>query len=446
MHQRVWVSGGSGFVGRRLLPALEAAGHTVVCLTRSGQARATPSVTLVPGDLDRPDDYRDSLRGCDTVVHLAAATGKASAADHHRVNALGTERLLEECRRAGVRRFIFVSSIATTFADLTDYHYAQAKLRAEALVRGSGLDWLILRPTIILGDGAPILGSLEKLATLPVIVIPGDGLPRIQPVHVDDVCRALVECVATESLGGETLEVGGPEVLTMEALMGRLREARLGTRGSALHVPLALMRLPLRLAERAGLRRLLPVTAGQLASFRFDGVAAPNPLQARLAAALTPVAAMLGSTSASAAPGADAVARECRVFTRHLLGVEPDAQVVAQYRDALGRLPVLQPIDRFDARLLAIASGGTWRVALADGYAALLLPASTLRKRLVLLLAILESRAPFHQQIDAGLGGPVPMLARVVVASVGAVLSAVAGAALFVPMRLLMGSAGREPR
>ncbi len=107
---------------------------------------------------------------------------------------------------------------------------------------------------------------------------------------------------------------------------------------------------------------------------------------------------------------------------------------------------MLQPIDRFDARLLAIAGGGTGRVALADGYAAVLLPASTLRKRLVLLLAILESRAPFHQQIDAGLGGPVPMLARVVVASVGAVLSAVAGTALFVPMRLLMGAGGREPR
>lgn len=445
MRGPIWVSGGAGFVGRRLLAQLSAAGVPVVALLRTVPSDLPAGVTAVAGDLLAPATYRDSLAGCETVLHLAAATGKASASDHHRINADATQALVEECRRAGIRRFVFISSIAVSFPDLADYHYAQAKARAEELVRNSGMDVLILRPAIILGEGAPILASLEKLATLPAMVVLGSGRARVQPVHVDDAARFMVEAAALDVLGGETVEVGGPDVLTMETLMGELRARRLGSRGPAVHFPVGLFRLPLRLAERAGLGPWLPVTAGQLASFRFDGVVRPNALQARLQATLRSLPAMLGKPGAAAAVPIAALAAdldaECRVFTRHLIGTDPDAQVLRTYRDAVARVDALGPADAFDGRLLAFASRGPLRASLADGYAALLAPSSALRKRLVMLLAILESRAPFHRTIDASLGSRGIMLGRLVATSMGAVAAAVLGVMIFLPLRAMSGGA-----
>lgn len=439
MRGPVWVSGGAGFVGRRLLAQLRASNRPVVALMRTPRTDVPDGVTVVTGDLLQPDTYRASLAGCDTVLHLAAATGKASADEHHRINATATQILLDECRRAGVRRFILVSSIAVTFPDLTDYHYAQAKRRAEEMVRTSGLEFLILRPAIILGPSAPILASLGTLATLPMMLVLGSGRARVQPVHVDDVARVMAETAGLDTLGDQTVEVGGPEVLSMEALLTAVRTARLGRQGPVVHLPLALFRLPLRLAEQAGLGALLPVTAGQLSSFAFDGVAGAHPLTAPFQAGLQPLAAMLGGSPAPGVAAAGDLRAECRTFTRHLLGVDPDAHVLRAYENAVARVPDLQPADAFDARLLAFAAGGAWRAWMADGYAALLAPASALRKRLVMLLAILESRAPFHAQIDASLGSPGVMLVRLVTTSVGAVLGAVLGIAVLLPMRLMSG-------
>lgn len=440
MRGPIWVSGGAGFVGRRLLAQLRASGLPVVALMRTPRADVPDGVTVVPGDLLQPDTYRASLAGCDTVLHLAAATGKATAEEHHRINAAATEVLLDECRRAGVRRFIFVSSIAVTFPDLTDYHYAQAKLRAEEMVRNSGLEFLILRPAIILGPGAPILASLGTLATLPLMLVLGTGRARVQPVHVDDVARVMAEAAGLDSLGGQTVEVGGAEVLTMEALLTALRTRRLGRSGPAVRLPLALFRLPLRLAEQAGLGAFLPVTAGQLSSFAFDGVAGAHPLTAPLQASLQPLAAMLGEASGASPVEALAdLSAECRTFTRHLLGVDPDAQVLRSYERAVASVSDLRPADGFDAQLLAFAAKGVWRASIADGYAALLAPASALRKRLVMLLAILESRAPYHAQIDASLGSLGVMFLRLVATSIGAVLSALLGIVVLVPLRLMSG-------
>src|SRR5262245_15139073 len=110
---KVFLTGGTGLLGTRLRARLEASGVAFVDLPRGQGA-----------DLRVPSSYSASLAGVDTVVHLAAATGKATPALHAEVNLGGTKGLLEQCRRAGVRRFIFVSSIAAGFPDLSRYPYA----------------------------------------------------------------------------------------------------------------------------------------------------------------------------------------------------------------------------------------------------------------------------------------------------------------------------------
>ncbi len=444
----VFVTGGSGFVGRPLLAALSAEGRPVTVLTRSGLQGKTPAgATVVRGDLLEPHTYRDALRSCETVLHLAAATGRASEEEHRRVNARGTEVLVEECRVAGVSNLLFTSSIATTFPDTSGYHYAEAKRRAEDTVSQSGLRFAIIRPTIILGPGAPVLAALEKLARGPVIVVPGRGRVRVQPVHVEDVVRYISETVRLGTFLNETVEIGGPEILTMDTLLQRLRVARTGREGRLLHLPLGLLRLPLRVAEAVGLGRVLPISAGQLSSFQCDGVAEGHQLQERLGPGLRTMAHMLPGAADDTPVGTHPLDAECQVFTRHLLGCDPDRYVAGHYRNAHTVQPALSPASRFDRSLLTFARVSPLCTKIADSYASLFMRSAALRQKLVLLLAILETHPPFHQTIDKSLSGAVPLVvARLTVSTAGALLSLLAGMLIFVPTRVVLALLARGAR
>ena len=85
------------------------------------------------------------------MVHLAAVTGRAAPADYRRVNVDGTRALLRACTAAKVRRFVHMSTIAAAYAEQRYYPYAKSKSEAEALVRDSGMDFSIIRPTLVLG-------------------------------------------------------------------------------------------------------------------------------------------------------------------------------------------------------------------------------------------------------------------------------------------------------
>jgi nucleoside-diphosphate-sugar epimerase len=460
MRRGVFVTGAAGFVGRRLVQHLIAAGERVVALDRSGRLPSLDGLTIVRGDLLEPATYRDALGSCAAVVHLAAATGKAPAAEHQRVNVHGTEILLEECRRAAVQKFVFVSSIAAAFPDVSGYPYAKAKQQAEQAVRASGLRTAILRPTMILGPGAPLLAPLEKLAGLPAIVVPGSGRPRVQPIHVDDMARAIATVLERDLLSGHTFEIGGADIVTFEELLLAVRRSRTGSGARTVRVPLALLRPPLRLAESVGLGRLLPTTAGQLSSFEWDGVATPNVLQSELAAGLVGIPGMLpsqndtGSRSdnlASTTPGvvwdAGELALECRVFTRHLIGGDPDEHVTAKYVGAHEMLPALAPRLSVDGALLRFARRGAFAARLADSYAAFFAPASALRKKLVLLVAILETSRASYQAIDAPMGGStVGAVIRLGMTGAGAVATLALGTLILGPLHLAAGTGDKVPR
>ncbi|HEX5070063.1 MAG TPA: NAD-dependent epimerase/dehydratase family protein [Vicinamibacterales bacterium] len=447
-QQGIFVTGGTGFVGRRLLPLLAGLDRPMAVLVRGGSAglphdRAT---TLVTGDLLAPETYRDALRTCGVVIHLAAATGRASAQALRQVNVDGTRALLGACRDANVSRVLFVSSIAATFPSEARYPYAEAKRAAERLVSDAGIPFTIVRPTIILGPDAPILSSLSGLARLPIVVLPGDGRVRVQPIHVDDVAARLLRIVRDDEFGGETIELGGPETTTMEELVQEIRCASGRPAGRVIHVPLGLLAVPLRAAEAIGLGSVLPITAAQLSSFRYEGVAT-RPGRRSSETPLTGLASMVGGAPAPAGNAftpSPALPGECRVFTRYLLGRNPDAYVQAKYTQALAAVPALAPRSRFDEVLIRFAGRGPFAARLADSYASLFQPGSALRKRLVLLLAILETHPPFSTQIDRAPGSASRAAAGIVAHGMLGALSLVAGLLLFLPVRIVRGGIPRK--
>jgi NADH dehydrogenase len=285
----LFATGVSGFVGRALLARLaprrvpDGKGERptrIVGLSRNVTAMSLPNVELVRGDLLRPEGWIRHLEGAGVVLHAAAATGKLRPEEYERVNVEGTRALIEACRRAGVRHLRYVSSIATTYPELERYPYGRSKRDAEELVRQSGLAWSILRPTIVLGRRSALWRSLRGLACLPLIPVFGAGTVRVQPIHVDDLCDVLADWIFDEALAGGTFDAGGPDVLSMEDLLQRIRSAVKGGRGPVLHLPLGPLMGGLRALE-GPLFALLPLTSGQLYAFAYDSTAAPNALLAR---------------------------------------------------------------------------------------------------------------------------------------------------------------------
>lgn len=449
----VLVTGATGFVGVRLLPRLTARGHRVVTYGRRAPETSTPHRAVI-GDITDAAQLTTAMAGVDVVLHLAATTGKAAPADHQRTIVDGTRAVVDACRRAGVPRLVAVSSIAAGFADLRDYPYGRAKREAEEVVRASGVRAVLVRPTAIFGAGSPVQRGLAGLAGAPIVPVIGPGTTPLQPIHVDDVADALTDLVDDTSVDGETIDLGGPEAVAVAPLLHRMRRAAGRPPARTVWLPAPLVIWPLRLAEALGLGAVLPVSAGQFSSFVHSGAARPHAWtaarQARLRAldtTLAPEPAPVGMAAAArrerAVVDRAALSAECRVFTRHLLGVDPAAAVVDAYVAAHERAPHYAAETAFDVRLVTVAVRHPLLARLADAYGRLLAPTGLLRRKLVLLLAILETTPPHYRAVDAPLaGGLVTTVGALafqgVVAGAGAVLALL----VFAPIHLASRGAG----
>jgi len=269
------ITGATGFVGRHLLLRLQERGfRSVICISRR---RVPPAgfpqgTKFLQANLLELQSLEPQLAGVETIVHLAAQTGKARPEEYFRVNLEGTRQVVALARRLGIRRLLFVSTIAVRFPDKSRYPYARSKEQAEEIVRQSGLRYVIVRPTLIIGPHGGAYTSLAKLARHGIVPVPGDGAARVQPVHVDDLVEFLVAIVEKDMFANQTLELGGPEVVSIEELLKKIHYRARGTQARTIHIPMGLCLRVLSAMESVAFP-VLPLTAGQLSTFRFDGVA-----------------------------------------------------------------------------------------------------------------------------------------------------------------------------
>jgi NADH dehydrogenase len=278
----LFITGGSGFIGRHLLKHLDyAAFDRVYCLARQSESMSrlpggADNVRWVQGDLLDTAAYAAILGRCRTVLHLAAATGKADPAEYYRVNAEGTAQLVAQCRQAGVQNFLYTSTIAVTYADLSGYHYAQAKARGEEAVKAGGLNYAIVRPTIVISPDAPIWQQLSRLARLPVPVMFGRGRVAIQPIYIDDLVGSLLTIVAQGLFTNQTFELGGAETIAFADFIKQIHRAYYGREPRLMvHLPLNLIvRLVGLLEKFAG--HTLPINRGQFSAFQNNSTVRPN--------------------------------------------------------------------------------------------------------------------------------------------------------------------------
>jgi nucleoside-diphosphate-sugar epimerase len=282
MVSSLFVTGASGFIGRHFLTLLkpESFDH-VYCLTRSEStarelAYQKNSHWLV-GSIFDSSVYSNYLESVDAVIHLAATTGKARPDQYFNVNSIATQYLLDQCKQRGVRNFLYVSSIVVNYKDKSHYYYAQSKQEGENAVIRSGLNYTIVRPTIVLGKDSPIWKVLSALARLRVIPVLGDGRTRIQPIDVEDVADAIVSILQEEYFQKQSMDLGGPEVISIEGLLKNIHRLYAEDEPKFIHLPYKPLRWLVARSERY-FSRWMPLNAGQLSVFTEEGTITSNRL------------------------------------------------------------------------------------------------------------------------------------------------------------------------
>jgi nucleoside-diphosphate-sugar epimerase len=267
---RVLVTGATGFVGRPLLAALWAAGHEVLAAVRRPPDPPLPvGIAILAGfDLAAPGDWTSLLDGIDAVVHLAgiAHVGPDVPAERYdRVNRAGSAALAAAAVAAGVRHFVFVSSIRAQSGPVADHllresdeprptdAYGRSKLAAEADISASGIAATILRPVAMYGPG--LKGNFDTLARLARLPLP---LPfaalgnRRSLLSVDAMAGAIVFVLRTPATIGKTFIVADAKPVTVADILAAMR-AGAGRAPLLFPVPSAVFRLAAKAIGRADL-------------------------------------------------------------------------------------------------------------------------------------------------------------------------------------------------
>lgn len=290
----VAVTGGTGFVGRRVVAELLRRGYSVRALVRNtadaaGKLPPHKSLKLVQGDILDRNGPAKLLEGAQALVHLVGIIrekrqpgGRPQTFQGMHVEA--TRAVIEAARAAGVTRYVHMSAVGVSPDSKAEY--ARTKYEAEQLVRRSGLDWTILRPSLIHGPDGEFVLMARKLATgdtPPFFFIPyfarftehteeNVSLPRttldaasIAPVLVDDVATVFCEALSRPQTIGEVYNVAGPETLTWKQVMEHFRDTLPQTDPTlpVLPVPGTHGAVIAQAASAFGLGGLLPFDQGQ---------------------------------------------------------------------------------------------------------------------------------------------------------------------------------------
>jgi len=237
-HHVLAVTGGTGFVGGHLLRAAAEQGQLSRALTR-GWRPPEPKIEWVEGALDRPASLAKLCAGADAVIHIAGLINAPDRAGFEAVNVGGTAAMIDAARRAGVRRFIHISSLAAREPKLSDYGWSKAK--SEKLVAASGLEWTIIRPPAVYGPGDRETFELFKMARRGFVALPPKG--RFSVIHVEDLCRLILKVVDEPDSVSETYEPddgleGGWDHRHFARTLGRI----FGKRAATVAMPKIVMR------------------------------------------------------------------------------------------------------------------------------------------------------------------------------------------------------------
>ena len=270
----IFVTGATGFVGSHIVRRLRAANLPVRALVRKsrtskGRAASLPAgVQAVGGDVLQPATLRDAMRGCHVVINLVGII-REDEYSFEQMHVESVRNIIEAMRQNGISRLVQMSALGTRENAVSGYH--QTKWRGEQLVRASGLDWTIFRPSLIYGAQSAFLKQMLPLARAPItpIISPGMDTGLLQPIHADDVAQCFLAAIEERSdkHWSQIYDLGGPDQMTTLQILQAMNRVLEG-RFRPVRVPLLLAKTLFGIGEK--LRLPVPVTRGQLQMLQED--------------------------------------------------------------------------------------------------------------------------------------------------------------------------------
>lgn len=268
---RILLTGANGFIGAHLTAALLAAGHQVVAAVRRPESfkRRFPAAEAIAADMNHDttlEAWLPRLGGVGAAINCAGVLQGGRGQDIEAIHHLAPAALFDACDAAGVRSVIQISAISADAEAGTDY--ALSKKRADDHLKGLDLDWVVLRPSLVYGEGAyGGTAMLRALAAFPFVTpLVDQGKQAFRPLHVEDIARTVLVCLERPDLAHRVLEPVGPKLETVRAIVAQYRAWLGRPPARALPIPLTFVRLLCRLGDLLGRG---PLSSNALAQLEY---------------------------------------------------------------------------------------------------------------------------------------------------------------------------------
>jgi uncharacterized protein YbjT (DUF2867 family) len=262
MH--IFLAGATGFIGGHLLRALLGRGHAVTCLVRSAtRLPRHPGVRAIAGEWTAPEGWVGAVTGHEAVVNAAGIIRETPTATFTAVHTAAPLALFTAAARAGVCKVVQVSALGVDEGAVSRFH--RSKRAADRGLAALGVPYVVLRPSLVHGPGDHSMDFFNRLVALPLTPVPGDGRFLVQPIHVADLARAVATALERDELVGATIDAGGGEALTFDAMLDALARRRGKREARKLHIPWAVMEIVARVTDVLGRG---PITGEELGMLR----------------------------------------------------------------------------------------------------------------------------------------------------------------------------------
>jgi len=259
---KIFISGGTGFVGGHLCQELLQRGHTLRMLVHSKGDGEREGVELFRGDVTDAQSCLAGAKGCDAVINLVGIIREfpGRGVTFARLHVEATRNMVAAAQQCGIRRYLQMSALGSRPGAVSGYH--RSKFAAEELVVVSGLDYTIFRPSLIFGRGDAFVnmlaGYIKSFGAVPVV---GDGSYRLQPIAAGDVARCFALALEKPETAGQAYTICGRDRLTYLELVDAIGTALGKSFVLKLKNPLCLMKLVTPLLEGFS---FYPLTSDQI--------------------------------------------------------------------------------------------------------------------------------------------------------------------------------------
>lgn len=270
------ITGATGYIGSHLVMRLLSQGEHPRCLirnvNRAAQIFPSNNIELLLGDTTHPDTLTSAVQGVETIVHAAFVTAdrkETATSRYEETNVGGTAHLIKAAQEAGVKRIIEISGLGTRPAKPGSY--MQGRYQAEKMLQESGLDWTIIRPSVLFGGDAPFIkGLTELIRTSPVVPLIGGGKIKFQPIYVEDVATIILKVLADPSgTKGKIYTIGGPDYYTFTQIIDALLQA---TQKKRIKLPAPIPFVALGATAMEAVLPRPPLTKAAMTLFSFDNI------------------------------------------------------------------------------------------------------------------------------------------------------------------------------